>query len=1213
MKRTRRDARKAALDRETSYLTLLPAMDEGFHTGYQSRAGIVSDGNQKPHEWLESVARNLMTPGEDVGYSIPDVLAGEAQLRRLMRLPYEDAMRHQEMLDWRGALATLLLWDGWGKDDTWPGLDCENMLDGEGGAFLRGVKAALPPERAAFGLWLFTLSAVRDGVPQRRALGLLSPTVALAPAANAGDLSTLLPDCVRWYDRARRRFTDPCALLSEGDRARLVQRLRYLQFLNERAELQSPLYAEEAALCGLLDHFIGDLLSRRGSFRERLEAGDRRAERELYIRALAVCGLSERSAHGDMQRHDDPLPLTELGQNPLLMRLAPPRTDAPSELAGASVVTYAFRGAPFAVESALYLLEPANAPGEEATLRALWQELSLPLQFDGEWNRAVAKRFVELANRLTGRLGASRRVVALLREWSVQRAGYREAGESAITLQLPLAEVPATLPALLYDLVGLPGQDTLTGAFSDCLLLCEGVPPFGEAALNEHCAVRGAQNLYAVPPVGPALALWLAQAAWADGDEADQPALPASGFRFELTEDGEGRKLRAHMQLTRKRRTQGAALQSRVELVRDYPIGETFAQGQAVSMPTRELPSVRCWPAARLTGGQWTAYYVLAQRADTLDVTVPTDEGFIPGEPRAAADESAAGEKGQRRWHVARTPRWPQFVALSRGRLSLGALPNADAPAQLRRDAPAAIAIDFGSNATTVMLRQGEHLRPAALEPALLKTLLQGRAADDLHLPDELLPHELYASEQRPSTFVSAMDLFSDDERLWQRPLLDGHIYYPPDMPALLRKNPGGLYYDLKWGEEPYLVRCVRLFLKQAMLQASLAARLTGSASVSWRVSMPSAMPLHRQEAYLETVRALAREAAAETGVPLTQGVPAVLYASENQADGLYFRRRNEVNARSGFVNMDVGGGTTDISVWLGGAPYAAAEASLRLGCRQILFDSLASHRPGALELDFAEADGALRRLAQEVSRAFAGGEPSLRARQKNEFLLDAFFASHSEGVAAMMAGARAQGRMSLLEALLLLNFGFLFRLCGELLERCHLAPETAGLLSARMQVCIAGGGGQFMRALDEAARQKLLNLALGALSQGNPVSGLMLVQSSEPKQEVAIGLLADDTRLRSTVQGADAPSPTREATVPAQRRHDLLKGYVTAFYAAFPMAGQLLMGAAFDSDGDPRAPRLTRLAEMELDTILDNELQEGDEYAGYVRAFAAMKRLWKL
>ena len=40
------------------------------------------------------------------------------------------------------------------------------------------------------------------------------------------------------------------------------------------------------------------------------------------------------------------------------------------------------------------------------------------------------------------------------------------------------------------------------------------------------------------------------------------------------------------------------------------------------------------------------------------------------------------------------------------------------------------------------------------------------------------------------------------------------------------------------------------------MLQAALSARLWGSSSASWRVSMPNAMPLSKQEAYLEMMRA---------------------------------------------------------------------------------------------------------------------------------------------------------------------------------------------------------------------------------------------------------------------------------------------------------------------------------------------------------------------
>ena len=95
---------KQALDRQTAYLTFLPPMDEGFHTGYHTAPGIVSDHNRRPREWLESLARYLQTPGIDVSYSIPDVLSAEQQLRRLSRLTPERALAHPSMAAWPPAL-----------------------------------------------------------------------------------------------------------------------------------------------------------------------------------------------------------------------------------------------------------------------------------------------------------------------------------------------------------------------------------------------------------------------------------------------------------------------------------------------------------------------------------------------------------------------------------------------------------------------------------------------------------------------------------------------------------------------------------------------------------------------------------------------------------------------------------------------------------------------------------------------------------------------------------------------------------------------------------------------------------------------------------------------------------------------------------------------------------------------------------------------------
>ena len=196
---------KRLADAQTPYLTFLPPMDEGFHTGYHTAPGIVSDHNQRPREWLESLARYLQTPGIDVSYSIPDVLSAEQQLRRLSRLTPERALAHPSMAAWRAVLALLLLWDTWPQDGAWPALELVRLSDG-GTAFSASVTAALSPARAPDGLWAFTLRG--EGIPARP-VALLSRAMAVVPAADPGDLSPLLPPCVTWYDRAERRFLDP--------------------------------------------------------------------------------------------------------------------------------------------------------------------------------------------------------------------------------------------------------------------------------------------------------------------------------------------------------------------------------------------------------------------------------------------------------------------------------------------------------------------------------------------------------------------------------------------------------------------------------------------------------------------------------------------------------------------------------------------------------------------------------------------------------------------------------------------------------------------------------------------------------------------------------------------------------------------------------------------------------------------------------------------
>ena len=166
------------------------------------------------------------------------------------------------------------------------------------------------------------------------------------------------------------------------------------------------------------------------------------------------------------------------------------------------------------------------------------------------------------------------------------------------------------------------------------------------------------------------------------------------------------------------------------------------------------------------------------------------------------------------------------------------------------------------------------------------------------------------------------------------------------------------------------------------------------------------------------------------------------------------------------------------------------------------------------------------------------------------------------------------------------------------------------------MDVCVAGNGGQLLKAFDEESKRKLCAMALACLPQEHPVKRLALVQSKDPKQEVALGLLSDADAMRGAIQGESAwavegQPPARDD---AGQHMELIGAFLPSFYGSFPLAGERLLSGLFDISHGSRV-QLTPAAQMELRAIVDNELLEpsDDDFAAYVRCFVAMKRLWRI
>ncbi len=1131
----RDEAEKRRLDRQTPYLSLLPEMDEGMHIGYQEKAGIQCDGNQKPREWLENFARFLKTPGREVGYAIPDVLASEQQLRRLARLPWEQAMTHQEMRDYRGILALLLLWDLLAEDGSCAELRLYTMEPDERGGFVRAVGEALSPARAREGLQVFTLCRTQSEHPEPVPLCLLSHSMVLMPAANLGDLSRLLPPSVRWYDREKRCFLDPCGYLDERMISVLVPRLRLLAALNEDASVHSPIYSPEAPLCALLNRMIREILQSRENGRQRLNAGDENAVRAFRTRVMAVYGLGRQETGLRLTREHLPCQLNGWEKNPLLKQLVNAEYPLPELPEGEEVQLYLLDGAAFARQSDAALLEPAGTEGEDALLRRIGEEIALLDRWDEGWQRQMSLTLAELADEIENRTGLCPCVPGLLRQWSAEYAAMPHYGDSCITLRYPEDTSVRSVSPLLNALLGEGADGWLAEPFSQGLLMAEGeTTPFAPE-MTPYLRVEGAKKTtWFAPPISPALARWLEEAGERPGEH--EPHLLPESLCCRLLPEGVAE---ARFALGCRVDAPEGMRRGQITFVRRYRLCALPEEGGASALDAAALPSVTVWPNVRLNGGQWRQYFIHSHQPENLDVWSLSQEGWVQGLWKTAEN---------RRWQTACVERFPAMIVLKRGGISLGALVNDRPVTLIRHEEEAAAGLDFGSIATTVMLRLGEKTQPAALPEGLHGRLLG-------HSEEAWLTDEFLSEQTDASACYSVMEMFGDEPEKWRGVLQDGHIYAPRSLTALLNKPSRSLYYDLKWSDENYALRCLRLFLKQVMLQTSLAALLSGAPALSWRVSMPGALPPYRQEAYLEMVRGLAREVAKETGMPLSARFPAVLYALENQADGWYFLSRSEVDARGGYLNLDIGGSTADLSLWLGGKNHAAAESSLLLGCRQMLYTSFARGHGAEFAADFAQNSGPMAEAAAIIANRLDHPGSLGREAQKTMLLMDDFFAAYAPEIRQAMEEARAGGRVSYTECLLLFQFGFLFYLAGLMMERAWQEPELRPLMPVKLVVCIAGNGGQLMKTLSREQADGLCRMALEALSREHPTEALMPVQSDAPKREAALGLLYEDGDFQSTLQSQGALERDLYRVRPVGRKP--ADGLSAALRQGFPAGGE--------------------------------------------------------
>lgn len=964
-------------------LTLLPAPTSGVWLDPEPpRPGLVSVQQNDPEAWLHSFADALDT-GEapEPVWAIPDLLAIERSARRM--LCQEEAASCPDLGRWRGVLALLLLWDSWPQTNASTHLTLEDLGQSET-PFAQAVRAGMTPRRRAQGLKLFALRAA--GSWEKHPLALLSPGAILAPAADPGDLSALLPEAVTWYDAQQGGFLDPCPFLPATERARLTAQLRLLARLHEDAALHSPLYEQGAPLTAALHGFLADLQAARLDACHALSREDPQALHALEIRAKSCCALAQEPAFQDITREEETLSLHQLAENPLTQCFLSPEKELPVEEQPIRQVLWRYRGIPFALEDDALLFAPAGHPAEADTLHALGENLLLLENCSPNARRRMADALASLMAQASALPALLPPIPSLLAGWHTEAAPPLDIAGQELHLTWPPAHCAPAFALLLQEYLGGEDASPLTEPFAPMMALVDGgdAATLGNAPFAAGCVLPSLLNAPACA-VLPPLSATLCQALAAEN----------APCALDLTS------------LLAQRDAQTGAVSFTFALscaVRSTTVVFHRRYGPEAQVHTSPavLPTAALWPGMPVE--RWRSYTLYAHHAGGLSLWALADGRWQQG---------ALLRRNGRAWQVLRLAQWPAFLLMRRGSTDCGALP-VSRPCHRPAPSPEALlGLDLGQSAAALALRQGKRCAPARLERLQFTPLCGSYTA----------PRETEFLPDAPLTGVRC--LASERFTSGEAPLMDGHLCVPAPFDALCVKE--GIRYGAPWQEADTALFALRQLLEEGLL----AVCLTGAPCVRWRIALPAAASFAHRTQFQQLLTQLIQEECTTVGIPLAEDSP-ITWQESAAAEAAFFH-----GATSSLV-LDVGCGSAQLLSLANGRA-----AVLPLGMRALVTEPLRAAPTYLLEdfdriLDYPQVRRELRLLMQALQSA-----PS---PAKAQLLIETFLGENLHALTRHMEIRDRQGRCTHTQGLWMLLGALALSMAGRL----GLAGNTSIQLAGR-------------------------------------------------------------------------------------------------------------------------------------------------------------------
>ncbi|MBR3721155.1 MAG: hypothetical protein IKN12_00145, partial [Selenomonadaceae bacterium] len=363
----------------------------------------------------------------------------------------------------------------------------------------------------------------------------------------------------------------------------------------------------------------------------------------------------------------------------------------------------------------------------------------------------------------------------------------------------------------------------------------------------------------------------------------------------------------------------------------DYQAEKIYHMQEVIYL-INNAPVIEIWPNFKKQG--WKRYYLYYENSEAQNQTQNIGRDFFYVYPWSYGENIAGDtpDRGLSNIFTSRLTGFPDALICTVNMTTKGGIgaEPIEAGIILLEDPGVAsekmgqswqIGIDFGTSSTMLFYRNGANEpKPLDLQPNLFDVTNSGHLG--IRTYRNFIPSSM--ENRQAGSFLSIFQLLNGTHLKGQipniRPLQDGNVFWlstadGPDAEDF-RSNSGQIDANLKWKGDQVGKLKVAAYIKQICLQSLAEAAKRGVGNISWNFSFPTAFSASQTMTFETTCKNAVNEGMKDSGMATgTMPVKPPEYWPESKACAYYFNKLGGVAFAGGAVCLDIGAGTTDISI----------------------------------------------------------------------------------------------------------------------------------------------------------------------------------------------------------------------------------------------------------------------------------------------------------